>query len=363
MSIHKEGKRWRVKYRLAGKQRSRTFNRKGDAITFDADIQRRRQLGPVLAAELDRETITLDGYVSGPWRTHAATLAKPTRAKYAWALEKHLGELRDEPLVTIDVVRLAEHQRLLLDRGATPSTVREVLTRLSGILQIAVEQGHLSANAARGLRKVPTDATDEVRALAPIELERLIAGFAGRDHAIALLGGHLGLRPLEIRSVPWSAIGDSTFIVGRAHTKRTAMRTRTLQLPAATARELRKWRLQSGRPGENEPIVGAMSANALRLWGAKRLRPAIAAATGGRIEDASTYSLRHAHASALHYCGFTVPEAARRMGHGGALHLRTYAHVIDSISGERYADLDALIAAARSELVFRQSSVAAGDLG
>jgi integrase len=99
-----------------------------------------------------------------------------------------------------------------------------------------------------------------------------------------------------------------------------------------------------------------MTANAMKLWGVRRLRPAIEQATGGRIEDATVYTLRHGHASALHYCGFTLPEAARRMGHGAELHLRTYAHVIDAMNGERYADLDALIAAARAGLVFRQSS-------
>jgi integrase len=176
----------------------------------------------------------------------------------------------------------------------------------------------------------------------------------GRDRAIALLGGHLGLRPKEIRSVPWSAFDGNTLLVGRAHTKRAAMRTRSIAVPVATARQLREWQLQSGRR-DDEPIIGPMSANALRLWGAKSLRRAVSTATGGRITDATVYTLRHSHASALHFCGFTVPEAARRLGHGGALHLRTYAHVIESITGQRYADLDELIAAARAAvpLMFR----------
>ena len=89
-------------------------------------------------------------------RRHARA---PTRAKYAWALQKHLGELVDEPLIALDVARLAEHQRLMLDRGATPSTVREVFARLSGILQLAAEHGYIAANSARALRKVgPTRA-------------------------------------------------------------------------------------------------------------------------------------------------------------------------------------------------------------
>jgi integrase len=359
MSIHPEGKKWRVKYRIAGKQHSRTFDRKGDARTFDAEVTRRRQLGPLLAAELERDTMTLDQFVRGPWRTHAATLAAPTRAKYAWALEKHLSELLDEPLISIDVARLAEHQQLLLDRDATPSTVREALTRLSGILQVAVEHGRIPANPARALRKVPAGPSEEVEPLSPVELERLIAGFSGRDRAIALLSGHLGLRPIEIHGAPWAALHGLTFTVARSRTKRTASRTRVIAAPEVTARELKAWRLESGRPGDDEPIVGVMSPNALRLWGAKRLRPAVAAATGGRIRDATVYTLRHSHASALHYAGFTPAEAAERMGHGLGLHWRTYAHVVKAMSGTRYDGLDALISAARARAELRESSVTA----
>jgi hypothetical protein len=41
--------------------------------------------------------------------------------------------------------------------------------------------------------------------------------------------------------------------------------------------------------------------------------------------------------------------------------VETYAHVIESISGEHYADLDVLIAAARAKVVFPGGSVAAGE--
>jgi integrase len=362
MSVHKRANgRWEVKYRVAGRQRSRTFDRKGDADRFDAEVKRRSQLGPALARELDRTTLTFDGFVRDGFRTHAATLAKPTREKYAWALENHLSELADEPLLTLDVPRLAAHQRTLLDRGASASTVREVMARLSGVLQIAVEHGHLPANPVRGLRKVRLDPKDDVNPLSPVELERMLAALKGRDRAIVLLGGHLGLRPLEIRQVQWGAFDGVTLTIGRSRTKRTAARTRTITVPKATARELKEWRLNAGRPGDSEPIVGAMTQNAMKLWGRRVLRPAIKTASGR--EDASLYTLRHTHASALHYAGFTIPEAARRLGHGAALHVETYAHVVDSISGKRYRDLDALFAAARNDPMFAESSLAAAEAG
>jgi hypothetical protein len=90
-----------------------------------------------LAAEMDRSNLTLrdltlDGSVRGAWGAHAATLPPASRAKYAWALEHHLADLGHEPLLALDVPALAAHHGLMLKRGATPSTVREVLRASMG---------------------------------------------------------------------------------------------------------------------------------------------------------------------------------------------------------------------------------------
>ena len=129
-------------------------------------------------------------------------------------------------------------------------------------------------------------------------------------------------------------------------------------VPPATARELKAWSLRAGRPSDHEPIIGTMTPNAMKLWSRRVLRPAAAAATGGR-EDVTLYTLRHTHASACHYAGFTIPEAARRLRHGAGLHVETHAHVIDGFDGRRYADLDALIAAARADLVLHHGCAGA----
>lgn len=350
MSVHPDRNAWRVRYREAsGRQRSRTFQRKGDAIAFDREMARRLQLGPALAAELDHQTMTLADYVAGRWRSHAAALSAPTRAKYAWALDKHLGDLVDEPFITIDAPMVACYQRLLLDRGATPSTVREVIAKLSGILQIATEHGHIPANPAQAVRNVPADQRDEIDPLTPAELEQLLRRLIGRDRAIAQLGGHFGLRPQEIRKIPCAALGDGRLTIGRAHTKASARRSRVITGPAVAVRELRAWQLQSGGRG-SYPIVGDMTENALKLWNTRVLRPAVERVTDGRITDATAYTLRHSHASACHYVtSFTDPEIFRRLGHKAQVHYQHYAHIIDGLDGRRYETLDAMITAARSE--------------
>jgi len=126
-----------------------------------------------------------------------------------------------------------------------------------------------------------------------------------------------------------------------------------ISVPRVTAHDLKMWRLASGGRDE-DPIVGQLGEAGLRLWSYKHFKPAVLQIAGR--EDATTYTLRHTHASALHYANYTVPEAARRMGHGPALHVQTYAHVIDAVKGKRYPDLDELIQAARAELECRESA-------
>jgi hypothetical protein len=57
----------------------------------------------------------------------------------------------------------------------------------------------------------------------------------------------------------------------------------------------------------------------------------------------------------------TVPEICRRLGHSQQTHFLHYAHVIDAITGQRYGDLDALIPAARADLMFRDCSASGSE--
>ena len=82
--------------------------------------------------------------------------------------------------------------------------------------------------------------------------------------------------------------------------------------------------------------------------------------------DVQPYTLRRATAGRraalrrLRHCPRRPPAG---FADGAGLRVETYAHVIDALDGKRYTDLDALIAAARTELVFRRSSVTAEHHG
>jgi integrase len=320
VSVHRRNGKYQVKWRDGDGQHSRTFRLKRDADAFDREVNRAKQLGPKLLRELTApSSITLRQFVNAGWRAHAVNLDPKTREKYRWALRYHLRELLDVPLADIDVPRIAEHQQHLLThpRAAVegerrpPASVRSVTTvrraveNLSGILQIATEHGLIPGNPARSVRKVPAERKPPVRPLSSVELEATIAALSGRDRIIALLLGHCGLRPVEARLVPWRELRENTLTIRADLTKATAAYARTITVPAETLRELRRWRLESGVPGDDEPIIGPADTNTLYRFGPERLKPTVAA-TIGRTDGVTPYLLRHTHASLLHYCGHTV---------------------------------------------------------
>lgn len=352
--IFKRGKKWQVKWEenlpSGRKQRSRTFDRKGDAETFERERRRHQQVaGLPFIASLERGAMTLIEFLASPaWLAVHGGLSRAQRAKYAWALEKHLPALLDLPLRDIDVSRLATEQLRMRDAGATVDTRQLVIGLLARVLDVARAHGEIPTNPARDLPRDGRRTPHEVQPLAPAELEQFLADLSGRSLAIALLGGHLGLSPIEIRSVPWHSLRDGLLHIRAEDTKVSRAHPRAIDVPKVTELALKAWRLESGGRG-GEPIVGQMTESALKQWGTKVLRPRVREMTDDRILKGSTYTLRHSHASALHYAGFTIAEAARRLGHTQQTHVKHYNHVIDAIRGERYADLDALIDSARTK--------------
>lgn len=64
--------RWRDEN---GRDRSRNFRFKRDAVKFDEERKRRKQLGPILVAQLTKGGWTLDRWVVERWGPeHAANL-------------------------------------------------------------------------------------------------------------------------------------------------------------------------------------------------------------------------------------------------------------------------------------------------
>jgi hypothetical protein len=138
--------RWRVRWRQGGRYRCQTFDRKGDAVTFAAEIRRRQQLGTLVTMDLGR--LTLAEYVVGTWcEAYASQLSPKTWMHYRQLLNKHiLPSLGPLELRAIRPDTIGRWQAERLAAGYGRVSVRYALTLLGAILQRAFENGQIQSN-------------------------------------------------------------------------------------------------------------------------------------------------------------------------------------------------------------------------
>ena len=271
--------RWRVRWRQGGRRRSQSFDRKGDAVTFSAELRRRQQLGTL--TEMDMGRVTLADYVVGTWcEAYASQLSPKTWMHYRQLLNKHiLPSLGPLELRAIRPETIARWQAERLAAGYGRVSVRYALTLLGAILQRAFENGQIQSNPARAVRKAALPRRTEVRPLAPATIERMRAASSPRDATLISVLAYAGLRPGEALALQWRDVREQTILVERAislgeekDTKTAAHRTVRVLQPLAV--DLREWRLRSGRPAENIADLPVSDRDALDASGVPVVAPA-----------------------------------------------------------------------------------------
>ncbi len=349
--------RWRVRWRQGNRYRVRTFDRKGDAVTFAAELRRRQQIGTL--ASLDGGRQTLAEYVSGTWApAYSAHLARKTRLHYGQLYDKHiLPELGPLQLRDITPEAIARWQADRLAPGNGRVAIRQAFELLSSILQRAFENGQLQNNPARVVRKAPRPRRREVRPLPPITIERMCARSKPRDATLISVLAYAGLRPGEALGLQWRDIRNQTLLVeraislGREKDTKTAAH-RTVRLLPALAADLKEWRLRTGRPSGSALVFqssagGPWTQAAYQSWRRRAFQRALAAAG---ISEGRPYDLRHSFASLLLHEGRSVVYVARQLGHDARLTLSTYGHVIDEFDDAPRIEAQTAIAEARAAL-------------
>lgn len=377
MSVHEKRtangrKRYVVRYRDGDRNRSRSFTRKRDAEAFDAEVERRRQLGPVAVSLLDAGSETLHQYVTGTWaKAHAAHLAPTTRKSYATCYDTHIAPfLGSVPLRELSPERIAMWQTQRVAAGAGREAVRRAHMLLGSILQRAVESQRIASNPQRIVRKVKGIPRDEVRPLAPVHVEamlsalrlgtprdapakkharkgplRMISEAPQRDATLVAVLAYAGLRPGEALDLRWGHVQERTLVVNASKTGKR----RSVRLLAPLAADLTAWRLASPRTQATDYVFpaaggGRWTNEAYKSWA--RHAFARAALAAGR-PDATPYTARHSFASLLLHEGRSVIYVARQLGHDATLTLSTYGHVIEELDGAPQQDAEEAIRAAR----------------
>jgi integrase len=363
------GGRWRVRWREAGRERSKTVDRKREAAHLDAEIKRLQRLGVLRTLEIG--IIPLRDFAHAWWDAHASHLAPMTQRQYAEVLDLHvirrLGgyQLRSLSPAVVDDFRVA----LERDHVGAP-TVLKALTVLSSICRHAVVRGELVTNPVREVPKPRQRRSGrQVRPLTPAMIERLRSRLPRRDATLVSLIGYAGLRPSEAFGLRWLNVRDRTLLIeggvvlGEERDETKTDRARTVRLLDPLARDLAEWRLASGRPGERTLLFSRSDGvpwrdHDYRNWRKRVFRPAALAAG---VERPRPYDLRHSFVSLLIHEGVSIVEVARQAGHSPAICLRTYAHVIEEFDPADRRSAEEEIRRARGELVSPMCHEAGSD--
>jgi integrase len=342
---------WELRYQAAGRTKTETV--RGNK----RDAQRRlRELLTLVDQNRhpnDPDRLTLRAWLERWLGIIRTEVAAQTWINYEAAARVHIVPALGDRLLT----RLApgDLQNFYSTLGAgklKASSARRACSILNTALSRAVELRLISANPADAVRKrTPRpDVPGPVAVLDHIQCAALLAAARESDlYAPVLIGLSTGMRRNEILALRWDDIDFAakeirvmhSIVHIRGETTRKAPKNgvaRTITLPAEAMDELRQLKArqaegllhlgvrQTGstevcRRGEDGAILSPDSLS--YAFGVLARRAGLSACT--------FHTLRHSHASELLRMGVAVHTAAARLGHkdGGALLLRTYAHVTD----------------------------------
>ena len=359
MSVKAREGKWQVRYRdESGRNRGRTFDRKGDADQFDAEQTRRRQLGELHTLEPSGET--LNQYVTDVWLPlYVGALATSTQDLYAGLYDRHIGPVLGElPLRAIKPETVARWQQSRVTDVAGLEAIRKAHTLLGSILERAYESDRVASNAARKVRKVKAQPKKEVRPLAPRTIEAMRAGSSDRDRALLSVLAYAGPRPGEAFALRWGKVRDRTLVVDRSlwdgvEKDTKTGRSRAVRLLDPLAEDLAEWRRLTDDASDDALIFPDTHGNPVTLagyqsWRRRGFRRALDAAG---VDRSHPYALRHSFASLLLHEGRSPIYVARQLGNSLEMVGRTYGHVIEELDDRPQLPAEDAIREARGPVV------------
>lgn len=346
MSVHREGDKWVARYREGKRNRSKSFELKGEATDFDNEQKSRRRRGERVIRPKD--TPTLDDLAKRfMGKRGGEGIATSTLLFNASVLEKHispfLGYLR---VAEISPERLDEWQG---ECQASPYMMNRAMELLGQLLAYAKQLRFVDVNHASDLKRRPHKAR-KGRTASPTEIEAMRTHFLLKDRlgyaTLASTLGYVGLRPSEALLVRWDQLQGRRFLLEGEQTKTGAVRYP--EVPAPVLADLAQWRMAQKNPEglifprpDGEPWRKTDWDN----WRARWFKPAAEAA--GLGADFRPYDLRHTCASLMLRAQAPPAEVAGHMGHGLQVLFSTYGHEIEQMRGQNAQPIEQAILAAR----------------
>jgi integrase len=343
----REAKVYDVRFRDPdGRQRKKTFSKKGEAGLFAATVEADKLRG-LFVNHSDRTTVAEYARAWAAARPHRPTTAK----RVSIMVETHIAGTRlgDRRL---SAVRPSEVQAWASDRAKVlaPSTLRLLVGLLRSIYSAAVLD-RLVASSPVVRVQLPRAERERVVPLSVAEVSALAEAMPPKHRAAVLTQAGLGLRMGELLAL---RMQDVDFLrrtvrvedqiapggAGRVDPK-TPRSRRTLPLPQVVADVLAR-HITAYPPGADGSLFTGRSGQPLSLV---HYRSVIAHAVNraGLPAGTTSHDLRHHYASLLLAAGESVVAVAERLGHEDAsLVLSVYGHLMrDSEERTRRAVDDA----------------------
>jgi integrase len=359
------GVRYEVRWRVDGRERSRSFDRLADARAHAATEEAAAVLGIAIDPANGRRT--LNNYWVSWWASNRARLAETTRARYeqAWNLHiadvlgrRPLGKLRPED------VRLWHAELVERRSWSVAASAYRVLRR---VLNEAVDDGIIAKNPCR-ISGASEDRSAERPYVSPGEVLELVDAIDERFRAVVVLAGFAGLRRGELIGLRRRHVDlvhgvvvvevEHVFVDGgRRVVKEPKTRAgyRTVTLPAVV-RDVLAEHLDRFTPADRDaPVfVGArgvpLRPKAIyRAWATAR--DAI-----GRPE-LHLHDLRHAAGTMAAATGATPRDIMARIGHSSTRAAAKYQHTVQTRDGAVARGLDAMVETAQTQRVRRAAVV------
>jgi integrase len=320
---------------------SRVFDRKADAIAWEQDQRQRLRIGEWVDPRRGRVSLA---QVAADWLASRSAVKRRSRESDEAAWRNYIAPRFGRwPVASITSSEISSWVGGLVARGLAPATVTRALATFRSLLQYAVSDGRVTANAAANARAPSVGrARREGWALTVAELQHLASACIGRYAELVLVLGLAGLRWGELAGL---RIGDRVFVPGRGLRVQRAVlasrgggelyvdslktsRARTVPLVPDLVPIIDRW--AADRPA-GAWLFPAPEGGPLRESNWKRSVKWAKAREAIAIPTLRVHDLRHTAASIWLANGADPKVVQRVLGHSSAtMTMDLYGHLVDA---------------------------------
>lgn len=220
--------RWQVDFSDAGgKRRAKLFERRKEADQFLIRVRPQ-----VLAGTYVHDSVSITvGEAADAWLAHCRVrrdagrrMERRTYVGYEGYVRCHIKDekvgIGDLKLSRLSRKAVNDFCDRLLASGRSEMITRKILGALRLVLNHAIDNGQVHANAAQGVRVLRSSRLDyKVSVPAKQDVKGLIDGATGRLRAMLVVSALCGLRASETRGLRWA---DVDFTDGYLHVRQRA---------------------------------------------------------------------------------------------------------------------------------------------